>query len=304
MRTAAWFSTVLAVSTLVALADVRAADVPAAKKQHAVAESLASVSAIKPGEPFKVGVRFKIDPGWHVYWINPGESGQATEIKWTFPEGYKVSRTEYPTPINFPQPGDVKGYGYLGEVMLMATVTPPADAKPGAEVPFSVKAGWLVCSDEMCIPGKAKFDGKLAVAEIAKPANEDVFKQWNQQLPVSNLAKLKGVVKGAKWQQPDGASGPVELVLSWADKPPAKVEWFVGTPDSVLLKDAKSSTEGSESRFTFTPTPVPEDVIKVPAVVAYTDAAGKRQGVEFTFKIGKNPAAPKGQAAASRIDPQ
>ncbi len=164
MRFAALLFPMLAVSTLATAAE------PAAKKDLVKAESLASVSTIKPGEPFKVGVRFKIEPHWHIYWINPGESGQATTVEWKFPEGYRVSRLEYPVPVNFPQPGDVKGYGYLDEVMLMATVTPPAGAKPGAEVPFTIKANWLVCSD-VCIPGKAAMSGKLTVGDAATPAN-------------------------------------------------------------------------------------------------------------------------------------
>jgi DsbC/DsbD-like thiol-disulfide interchange protein len=292
MRAAAFLVPVLAVSTLVA-----AAAAPE-KKQHVQAESLASVSAIKPGEPFKVGVRFKIDPEWHIYWINPGESGEATRVEWTFPEGYKVGPLEYPVPVNFPQPGDIKGYGYLGEVMLTATVTPPKDVAPGTEVPYTAKAKWLVCSD-VCIPGKSSFDGKLTVAASATPANEAVFKQWGERMPRWDFSKIKDVVTGTKWSQPKGSDGPVELVVNWAGQPPAKVEWFVGTPSDVMLKDENASTDGSQSKFTFTPVPVPDEMIKVPVVVAYTDAAGQRQGVEFSFKLGKKQAAPKGQAAAS-----
>jgi DsbC/DsbD-like thiol-disulfide interchange protein len=297
MRAAAFWVPVLAVSTLAA-----AAPAPA-KKDLVQAESLASVSAIQPGQPFKVGVRFKIEPQWHIYWINPGESGEPTTVQWTFPEGYKVGAVEYPVPVNFPQPGDIKGYGYLDEVMLMATVTPPAGVQPGTEVSYSVKAKWLVCHD-VCIPGKASFEGKLAVASTATPANEQLFKNWSERLPVWDFSKIKGVVTGTKWSQPKGSDGPVELAVNWAGEPPAKVEWFVGTPGSVMLKDEKASTDGSQSKYTFTPVPVPDEIVKVPVVVAYTDAAGKRQGVEFSFKLGKNPAAPKGQAAASRTNPQ
>lgn len=290
MRTAAFLIPLLAVSTLVVAAP--------GKKELVKAESLASVSAVKPGESFKIGVRFKIEPQWHIYWINPGESGEATQVEWVFPEGYKVGPLEYPVPVTFPQPGDIKGYGYLDEVMLMTTVTPPADAKPGTDVPFSAKVKWLVCHD-VCIPGKANFDGKLTVAASATPANEQVFKTWNERLPTWDFAKVKDVVTGTKWSQPKGSEGPVELVVNWAGEPPAKVEWFVGTPSDVMLKEEDAVTDGSQSKFTFTPVPVPEETVKVPVVVAYTDGAGKRQGLEFSFKLGKNPAAPKGQAAAS-----
>ncbi len=270
----------------------------APKKDLVKPESLAGVSSIKPGEPFQVGVRFKIEPEWHIYWINPGESGQATTVEWAFPEGFTVGPLQYPVPVNFPQPGDVKGYGYLDEVMLMATVTPPANVAAGTEVPFSVKASWLVCSD-VCIPGKATLSGKLTVASSAKPANEAVFKNWNQRLPVRDLSAVKGVVAGAAAHQPSGAAGPVQLVVKWQGPPPAKVEWFVGTPDSVMLQDVVATTERRESRCTFSPVPVPEDAVEVPVVVAYVDAAGQRRAVEFSFQLGKKSVAPKGQAAAS-----
>ncbi|HEV2293332.1 MAG TPA: protein-disulfide reductase DsbD domain-containing protein [Tepidisphaeraceae bacterium] len=295
MRAAAFLIPVLAVSTLVA------AEAP--KKELVKTESLASVSSFKPGEPFKVGIRFKIEPEWHIYWINPGESGEATMVEWTFPEGYKVGPTEYPVPVNFLQPGDIKGYGYLDEVMLMATVTPPADARPGTEVPYSAEAKWLVCHD-VCIPGKASFDGKLTVASSATPTNEQLFKNWTQRLPVWDFPRIKDVVAGTKWSQPNGSDGPFELIVNWANQPPAKVEWFIGTPSDIMLKDESSSTDGSQSKLTFTPVPVPDQIIKVPVVVAFTDAAGKRQGVEFSFKLGKGPAVPKGQAAASGNNPQ
>src|SRR5947208_2023674 len=31
-------------------------------------ELLSDVSAVQPGTPFSLGVRFKIEPGWHIYW--------------------------------------------------------------------------------------------------------------------------------------------------------------------------------------------------------------------------------------------
>ena len=50
------------------------------------AELLADASAIKPGEPFWVGLRQTIRPKWHTYWKNPGDSGLPTEITWKLPE--------------------------------------------------------------------------------------------------------------------------------------------------------------------------------------------------------------------------
>src|SRR5687768_1565373 len=105
-----------------------------AKNEHVQATLLTDVSAIQAGEPFTVGVMLKIDPHWHVYWLNPGDSGEATKVSIEAPEGLKVGPVQLPVPVKFMQPGDMIGYGYMDEVMITAKVTPPADLPPGSPV--------------------------------------------------------------------------------------------------------------------------------------------------------------------------
>ena len=44
--------------------------VHAAAQQHVKASILADVKTVTPGESFDVGVLFRIDPDWHIYWEN------------------------------------------------------------------------------------------------------------------------------------------------------------------------------------------------------------------------------------------
>src|SRR5205823_13799940 len=99
--------------------------VAAPKKDMVKAQLLADTTAVKPGEPFTVGLLLDIEPDWHVYWTNPGDSGAPTTVTFKLPKGFTVGETEYPVPIKFPQPGDVVGYGYKESVLLTAKVTPP-----------------------------------------------------------------------------------------------------------------------------------------------------------------------------------
>ena len=48
---------------------------------------LADVTSVEPGKPFTIGVNFKMSPGWHIYWINPGDSGMATQVEFSLPAG-------------------------------------------------------------------------------------------------------------------------------------------------------------------------------------------------------------------------
>src|SRR3954464_6530987 len=85
------------------------------------AEFLADASAVKPGEPFWVGLRQTIRPKWHTYWKNPGESGLPTEIKWTLPAGVTGDPIVWPTPNLF-NIGGVINYGYQDETVLLVRI--------------------------------------------------------------------------------------------------------------------------------------------------------------------------------------
>src|SRR5689334_8947835 len=40
--------------------------------------------------PPHVGLLFDLEPGWHVYWTNAGDSGEPPTMKWTLPAGVTV----------------------------------------------------------------------------------------------------------------------------------------------------------------------------------------------------------------------
>ena len=60
---------------------------PVATTAHSRAELLSDRDAVGPGERFTLALRLRLSPGWHTYWLNPGDSGMAPEFRWTLPEG-------------------------------------------------------------------------------------------------------------------------------------------------------------------------------------------------------------------------
>ena len=105
------------------------------------AELLADASAIKPGEPFWVGLRQTIRPKWHTYWKNPGDSGLPTEITWTLPDGAKAEPIVWPRPHLFDISG-VINYGFKDEAILLVRITPPADASGTLQARRPRPTGW------------------------------------------------------------------------------------------------------------------------------------------------------------------
>lgn len=131
----------------------------AAEKEHARAELIAERTALAPGVNW-VAVRLTPDPGWHVYWINPGDSGQATSLAWSLPPGAAAGEIAWPAPHAF-RFGALTSYGYSEEVLHLVPITLPAGA--AGRLAIQVEAKWLVCA-EACIPGKASLALELPVA--------------------------------------------------------------------------------------------------------------------------------------------
>jgi thiol:disulfide interchange protein DsbD len=126
------------------------------------AELIAQRRAVVPGEPLVVGLRMKIDPNWHVYWRNPGDSGLVTKIDWQLPDGFTAGDIQWPGPHRFAM-GGLINYGYEGEIVLPVTIQTPADLAPGSTVTIAANASWLAC-EMACIPGKANLSLRLPVS--------------------------------------------------------------------------------------------------------------------------------------------
>jgi DsbC/DsbD-like thiol-disulfide interchange protein len=49
----------------------------AVKTPHAEVTLISETNAVEPGRPFRLGLHFKLVKGWHIYWVNPGDAGEA-----------------------------------------------------------------------------------------------------------------------------------------------------------------------------------------------------------------------------------
>jgi thiol:disulfide interchange protein DsbD len=137
-----------------------------ARTQHVEAALVAESTGAAPGSTLYVALRQKITPGWHTYWRNPGDAGQATSIAWTLPPGWTAGDIVWPAPERY-LAGPLMNYVFSDEVYLPVPITVPASAKPGETVTLKGAADWLVCKD-VCVPEDASLT--LAVPVLAAPA--------------------------------------------------------------------------------------------------------------------------------------
>jgi thiol:disulfide interchange protein DsbD len=152
---------VLALPALAVGANTSSADAP-----HLHVQLVLPQDQLYPGGPNQAGLYFKLDPGWHVYWKNPGDAGEAPHINWTLPAGVTASPLQFPAPKRLPL-GPLMDFGYEDEVLYPLTFTVAPTVKNGPAV-IDAQVDWLVCSDR-CIPGKAELKATLALTSTQPP---------------------------------------------------------------------------------------------------------------------------------------
>lgn len=165
----------LALALLAALAP------PEDPSRLARVELVADVTAIEPGASFWIGLRFELEPEWHVYWENPGESGLATRVEFQVPEGFEVGPLLYPAPERQVLPGDITCFVYDEEVVFLARVQAPPQIHEGT-LPFAADASWLVCK-EACYFQENAFELGLAKGRAARSDAAAAIERSRARLP-------------------------------------------------------------------------------------------------------------------------
>lgn len=179
------------------------AQAPATVKRPHVEVSLVSeAKGVRSGLPAWVALKFQIEPGWHLYWTNPGDSGLPAEVKWTLPEGWTAGALEWPTPERI-SVGPLMNFGFENELWLLTALNPKVSS--GSTV--QAKAQWLVCR-ETCIPGKAELSLTLPWVQSDPGFDPDFARGFSEARLAQARPWPKDQAFRAEWH-PDG----VDLVF-------------------------------------------------------------------------------------------
>jgi thiol:disulfide interchange protein DsbD len=174
-----------------------------ADSAHLHVQLVAPESNLFPAGRNDLGLYFKLEPGWHIYWKNAGDSGEPPHIHWTLPDGVTAGTMEFPAPQRLPL-GPLMDFGYEGEVLFPLQLHVAKTVKPGPAV-LHAKVDWLVCR-EVCIPGKAELEETLRVSPqdsglaSSSTSNSDaaLFKRLANLLPTPLPQNAKAVFQLAK----------------------------------------------------------------------------------------------------------
>jgi thiol:disulfide interchange protein DsbD len=128
---------------------------------HGTLELIAENQSIAAGHSFYLGLHFQLEQGWHIYWVNPGDSGEPPRVEWQLPAGLSAGATEWPAPRRL-ETSSIVDFGYEDAVTLMVPMHAEASLAAQQPVRLVAQVKVLVCR-EMCIPGKAQVSLTLPV---------------------------------------------------------------------------------------------------------------------------------------------
>ncbi len=210
--------------------------------------AIADTDRVAPGQEFTVAARFKLQPGWHIYWSNPGEAGLSTNVVFKAPPGVKVVPNPLPGPERFISPGDIVGYGYSGEVLVSANVTAPSSI--GEEgLAIDISSELLACKVQ-CLP---LSDAKsVIVFEASKdappmPKHQEEFKVHRSSLPqpLSSLFGATGHWKLGKEQATFILSVPGDIKATYM---PSKGEQLLVDGQAIIPEASTTEIRVSYQR--------------------------------------------------------
>jgi thiol:disulfide interchange protein len=278
---------VLAIIAALSIASQSRAASSSADALHLHVQLVLPQSELYPGGPDRAGLYFKLEPGWHVYWQNAGDSGEPPQIKWTLPAGITASPLEFPAPQRLPL-GPLMDFGYENEVVFPFSFDVGSSVNPGPGT-IDAKVSWLVCR-EVCIPGKADLGmrvqlGRAAPAAVTTSSVDEILLQRGadslpKSLPQSDQAIF----------QPSPSGFRLALTTGWRE---THAEFF--PEDQDILNNPAPQT------VTPTATGLVLDLKKDPNLTA---APGQLKGV-IELSGGRNYeiAASPGSVAAPRVAP-
>ncbi len=231
---------VLALSPLLA-GESRAAASPWWTNEHGAVRLVAGSDAAGDARTLSLGIHFRMNPGWKIYWRSPGDAGFPPHPDWTGSRNLETASLSWPAPERFSVVG-LETLGYSGEVVLPVDA---AIARPGEALSVRARIPYLVC-DDVCVP----YTAELALALPAGPPTSSreaaLIDRFSALVPRTGADRPIRVASAAVV---GGAETRALEVSIAADAPLARPDiyvegpdgWGFGAPDYRIAEDGKTA---------------------------------------------------------------
>jgi DsbC/DsbD-like thiol-disulfide interchange protein/cytochrome c biogenesis protein CcdA len=152
--------------------------VPALAQSRGIEPQLVAEGPAPAGGEVELAIHMRPAPGWHGYWLNPGDAGLPMDVKWQLPPGFSAGPLRYPVPTRLTIAG-LMNYVYERDYAVLVRLKVPANAQ--GTIPIRAAAHWLACTDKICVPEQGELSLDLPVG-TGTPERAQ-FDEWRRALP-------------------------------------------------------------------------------------------------------------------------
>jgi DsbC/DsbD-like thiol-disulfide interchange protein len=235
-------------------------------------------STVQPGSQANLGIKFVTDSGWHIYWQNPGDSGEPPRIQWRLQAGVTAGTLQWPVPRRMKNPAGTD-YGYEGTTILLTSLQIPSTAKPGTTIEASGDLRWLVCHD-ICVPQSSQLSVPIRIADATTVdgAARLLFQSAAERVPKPLPARFR----------PSVTSLPDSLRLSLVSSEPiTQAEFFPSEAEQIDNGAPQAlATHGGVLRLTLKKS---ENLQRLPERLRGVIVLNGRDGYELDVPVHSSP---------------
>lgn len=222
--------------TLFVAAGMAQAQAPAAAAPQYVRASLeAETRSPAPGDFVTVAIVMDPKPGWHDYWVNPGDAGTPLELQWQLPAGASAGPVRAPVPETLIVSGFMN-HIYKAKHAFLVDLKIPQSGVVGQKLDIKVNARWSACSDLVCVPESATLSVPMTIGSgtIAKP-DRARFDVWRSALPVPLDRKALYAIDGNR----------IDIAIPYPRSADASRVWFFAQSENLFRYAAPQTARRS-----------------------------------------------------------
>lgn len=213
-------------------ASAQLAPVPTSPDSPLKSVRLVVLKVGNPG-PATLGVHVELEPGWHLYWTNPGDAGLAPSVRWTLPEGFTAGPLRHPVPRKTVESG-VVSLEHVGPVLLLCEIAPPPAGFPAGPSKVSAVLEWMACSD-VCVTGETAVEAAFPPDAAALARSRTLLERFAPRFPRPLAAS--GLTTGVAQASWTGSAWLVEVPLS-GPQAAETADFFVFPTDDFVIDNA------------------------------------------------------------------
>jgi suppressor for copper-sensitivity B len=157
---------------------------------------VSSIAAVGDREELRLGLQFRIQSGWKIYWRTPGDAGFPPQPAWSESENLAAVNMRWPAPLRFSILG-LQTLGYEDDVIFPLDVRPE---RPGQALALQASIPYLICK-EICIPETASVALKLPAGPAESTSLANPIARFDARVPgdgkLAGLAIQRASLEGS-----------------------------------------------------------------------------------------------------------